>query len=266
MLYAIIAVIVLILDQWLKYWTTVNITLSTGEVPLIDGVIKLVNVHNDGAAFGILGDVPYMKWVFIGLTAVLAVAVIVLLIKKVFKGKFASLCLVLILAGALGNCIDRLIHGYVVDMFKLEFVNFAVFNVADAVLVVAGLLFIIYLFVGDKGDDYVPEEKPRAKAAKTSRGGDIETSGIETDDPDFPEGSASIPAEKPDPFWDSFKASLREDEKAAEEEKKQRAKEFDLSAVKVAAKPAKEEAPEFKIPPKEEPETYSLEDILAEFK
>lgn len=263
MLYAIIAVIVLILDQWLKYWTTVNITLSTGEVPLIDGVIKLVNVHNDGAAFGILGDVPYMKWVFIGLTLVLTVAVIVLLVKKVFRGKFASLCLVLILAGAMGNCIDRLIHGYVVDMFKLEFVNFAVFNIADAVLVVAGLLFIIYLFVGDRSggadeddEDYDDEddedERPVRKPSRRSK--------VEID-----EASDDADTEKQDPFWDSFKASLREDEKAAEE-KKQKAKEFDLSAVKEAAKPAREEAPEFKIPPKEEPAGYSLEDILAEFK
>ena len=60
MLYAIIAVIVLILDQWLKYWVTLNITLSTGEQPLIGGVIKRVNVHNDGAAVSAFSNMPYM--------------------------------------------------------------------------------------------------------------------------------------------------------------------------------------------------------------
>lgn len=271
MLYAIIAVVVLILDQWLKYWVTVNITLGTGDAPLIDGVVKLVNVHNDGAAFGMLGDVPYMKWVFIGLTVLLAVAVIVLLAKKVFHGKFASLCLVLILAGAVGNCIDRLMHGYVVDMFKLEFVNFAVFNVADAVLVVSCLLFIIYLFVGGGGE---ADEKKKAHGDKEKK---RERKRADKDDNtvsvgiggDLPEERTPI-AQEQDPFWDSFKASLREDDKAVAKKKSKEQQpevpKYDFNAVKEAAKPAKTEAPEFKLPPKDEPETYSLEDILNEFK
>lgn len=279
MLYAIIAVAVLILDQWLKYWVTLNITLSTGEMPLIGGVIKLVNVHNDGAAFSLFSDVPYMKWVFIGLTALLAVAVVVLLAKKVFKGGFAKLCLVLILAGAVGNCIDRLIYGYVVDMFKLEFVNFAVFNIADAVLVVASLLFIIYLFVGDK-DDAKPADdkseddaKPAAKktpakkrpAKKTSDDDEL-VAGIDTRSEDFPEESAPVKPQEQDPFWDSFKASLRDEEKQPAAPKKPEAPKLDLDAVKVAARPAKKEAPEFKMPPRDDSAEYSLEDILDEFK
>ncbi len=285
MLYAIIAVVVLILDQWLKYWVTVNITLGTGDMPLIGGIIKLVNVHNDGAAFGLFGDVPYMKWVFIGLTVVLSVAIVVLLAKKVFHGKFASLCLVLILSGAVGNCIDRLIHGYVVDMFKLEFVNFAVFNVADAVLVVSALLFIIYLFVSGNGDE--SEDKPKARAKDKSKpkskkrreddeseDNDVVTASVGGHDEELPEEPTPI-AKEEDPFWDAFRASLREDEDKEKDakpySKKQPAKKptepkLDMKAVKEAAKPAKAEAPEFKMPPKEEPETYSLEDILNEFK
>ena len=54
MLFAIIAAVILIADQWLKYWVTVNITLSTGSQELIPGVVKLVNIHNSGAAFGLL--------------------------------------------------------------------------------------------------------------------------------------------------------------------------------------------------------------------
>lgn len=280
MLYAIIAVIVLILDQWLKYWVTLNITLSTGEQPLIGGVIKLVNVHNDGAAFSAFSNMPYMKWVFIGLTVLLAVAVAVLLAKKVFKGPFATTCLVLILAGAVGNCIDRLVYGYVVDMFKLEFVNFAVFNVADAVLVVASLLFIIYLFVGDKDDGKKAPakgkkskakkqsdgEKPHAKKRSENKSDAPELSyGIDSRSVDTGNGSSPIKTEEQDPFWDSFKASLREEEKPAEA-KTPEAPKLDLAAVKEAARPAKSEAPEFRMPPKEESEEFSLEDILSEFK
>ena len=223
---------------------------------------------------------PYMKWVFIGLTVLLAVAVAVLLAKKVFKGPFATTCLVLILAGAVGNCIDRLVYGYVVDMFKLEFVNFAVFNVADAVLVVASLLFIIYLFVGDKDDGKKAPakekkskakkksdgEKPHAKKRSENKSDDTELSyGIDSRSVETGDTSAPIKTEEQDPFWDSFKASLREEEKPAKA-KTPEAPKLDLAAVKEAARPAKSEAPEFRMPPKEESEEFSLEDILSEFK
>ena len=156
MLYAIIAAVILIGDQWLKYWVTVNITLSTGDVALIPGVIKLVNIHNSGAAFGLLGSASYARWLFLGVAALFIIVIIVILAKRLFKSRFANWCAVLALAGAVGNCIDRALYGYVVDMFKLEFMDFAVFNVADIFLVIACFAFIIYLiadiFKGGKGD------------------------------------------------------------------------------------------------------------------
>ncbi|MCF0137370.1 MAG: signal peptidase II [Oscillospiraceae bacterium] len=164
MLYAIIAVLVLIADQWLKYWVNVTITLDTGSQTLIPGVVKLVHIHNSGAAFGILDNVPFARWILLGLALVLCIVVIVLIIKKVFPSRFATWCMVLFMAGALGNCIDRSLYGYVVDMFKLEFVSFAVFNVADIFLTVSCLLFIIYLFVGGKDEDKYDEASPRARS------------------------------------------------------------------------------------------------------
>ena len=152
MLFAIVAAVLLIADQWLKYWVTVNITLSTGSQELIPGVVKLVNIHNSGAAFGLLANVDYSRWVFLAVTAVFVVVIAVLLVRRVFDSRFAVWCEVLFLTGALGNCIDRVFLGYVVDMFKLEFVNFAVFNIADAVLVVSCLMFVIYVFFGSRGD------------------------------------------------------------------------------------------------------------------
>ena len=158
MLFAIIAAVILIADQWLKYWVTVNITLSTGSQELIPGVVKLVNIHNSGAAFGLLDNVDYARWIFLAVTAVFVVVIAVLLVKRVFDSRFAVWCEVLFLTGALGNCIDRVFLGYVVDMFKLEFVNFAVFNIADAVLVVSCLMFVIYVFFGSRGDDDEDDE------------------------------------------------------------------------------------------------------------
>ena len=111
MLYAIIAAIILIGDQWLKYWVTVNITLSTGEAALIPGVVKLVNIHNSGAAFGLLGDAAYARWLFLGIAALFIIVIVVVLAKHLFKSRFANWCAVMALAGAVGNCIDRALYG-----------------------------------------------------------------------------------------------------------------------------------------------------------
>ena len=70
MIYAIVAVIVLILDQGLKYWTVSNIVLDTGTVPLIDGLVHLTHVRNYGAAFSILQNT---RWLLVALTVVFVV-------------------------------------------------------------------------------------------------------------------------------------------------------------------------------------------------
>ena len=169
MLYAVIVALVLVADQWLKYWVTVNITLSTGEMGLIPGVVKLVNIHNSGASFGMLGDLPFARWIFVGLSVAFVVLVIVLVAKKVVNSRFSAWCAIFAVAGAIGNCIDRVLYGYVVDMFKLEFMRFAVFNVADIVLVVSCILFLIAIFVGDKKQAKAEEEKPAKKSRKKPR-------------------------------------------------------------------------------------------------
>lgn len=215
MLFAIVAAVLLIADQWLKYWVTVNITLSTGSQELIPGVVKLVNIHNSGAAFGLLDNVDYARWIFLAVTAVFVVVIAVLLVRRVFDSRFAVWCEVLFLTGALGNCIDRVFLGYVVDMFKLEFVNFAVFNIADAVLVVSCLMFVIYVFFGSRGDGEDDEDNtpvrvkpvPRQAAEPVDDFADI--FGISTNAPEQPQEAQPIrpepaPAPPHDAFWDDF--------------------------------------------------------------
>lgn len=272
MLFAIIAVIALIADQWLKYWVTINITLSTGEHALIPGVIKLVNIHNKGAAFGLLDNVPWARWVFLGLAAVFLIVIIVVLARRVFKSKFANWCLVLAIAGTIGNCIDRLLYGYVVDMFKVEFVNFAVFNIADVILVVSCLLFIIYLFVGDRDED--EEEEEPVSDEKT------DVMGIESAAPEFPvdatplvpDDAEKVAAEKKASeenignadFWAGFKKELHSD-KPVEELAPKKEEPAPVKPEPVKAQPVKPAEP-----PKAEPapaeEIYNLEDILNEFR
>jgi len=176
MLYAIVTVLILITDQWIKYWVSSNIVLSTGSETLIPNVLDLVNIHNSGAAFSMFegGDA---RWIFVGLAAVVVIALIVLLSRGVLSTRFTRWCAVLAIAGAIGNCIDRIMLGYVVDMFKVTFMNFAVFNFADIVLVVACALFIIYMIVDifkggvkDEPKAAKPAAEPKAKkkpAAKT---------------------------------------------------------------------------------------------------
>lgn len=177
MAYAIVAVIVLILDQASKYLTTLDIALN-GSVPLIPGVIELTNIHNTGAAFGLLSDVELARWLFVGLTVVLCAVIIVLLAKNVVKSKFARWMLVLIMAGGLGNCIDRVINGYVTDMFNFLFISFPVFNVADVFISVCGLMFIIYLIVsifkGGGRKDLVTEDvvEPEPRTVRRAPAGD----------------------------------------------------------------------------------------------
>ncbi len=142
MLYAIVAVLVIIVDQWVKYWVSGSIALeSTGEA-FIPGIISLVNLHNDGAAFSFLSG-GGARIYFIILTGVFTVAVILALATRFVSGKVARWSLVLVTAGGLSNCIDRVIYGYVQDMFKLELFNFPVFNVADIFITVFCLFFVI---------------------------------------------------------------------------------------------------------------------------
>lgn len=164
MWYAIVAILILIADQGLKYWVTVNIPLDTGHVTLIPGVLELTNIHNNGAAFSMLEHAPH--WIFIIFTLVFAAIAVFCLRRNVVHGKVGRWSVVLVLAGAVGNCIDRILSGYVVDMFNFLFVRFAVFNLADVFIVVAGITLCLHVifYRGDDGaDDAAPKpaRKPR---------------------------------------------------------------------------------------------------------
>ena len=155
MLYAIVGMLVIILDQGVKFWVTNHIMLNTVTEPLIPGVISLVRMHNDGAAFSFLAG-GGARIYFIILTGIFTVAVILALVTGFISGRFGRWCLVLVTAGGLSNCLDRILYGFVVDMFKVELFDFAIFNVADIFITVFCLLFIIYIIFG--GEDKRPVE------------------------------------------------------------------------------------------------------------
>ena len=121
MIYAIVVVLVLIADQAMKFWTTKNILLGAiGDdcASLIPGVVRITNVHNYGAAFSILQNT---RWVLVVTTLIFVIVVIVLMNREIIHTRFGRWTVTLVLAGALGNLIDRVLYGYVVDMFEFEF-------------------------------------------------------------------------------------------------------------------------------------------------
>lgn len=151
MAYAIVVVIILIIDQAIKYWTTLNIAVGDTHA-FIPGILELTNLHNDGAAYGLLSGAN-ARWIFVALTIVFSIVIIWALSKNVIAGKMGRWTIVLVLAGGLGNCIDRIINGEVVDMFHFLLpksfpvfnLDYPVFNLADMFISICGVLFCIWL-------------------------------------------------------------------------------------------------------------------------
>ena len=147
MLYAVLVVALVGLDQLVKFLVRAYIPLG-GAVPFLPHILQLTYVQNTGAAFSLFAR---HTWLLTLISLVVSILLAVLLVKKVFPRPFAMLSLSLVLAGAVGNLIDRALMGYVTDMFQTLFMNFAVFNVADICVVVGGIAFCVYyLFSHDK--------------------------------------------------------------------------------------------------------------------
>ena len=147
--------LVIIIDQLVKFWVDRNVNWTNPTRPIIPGILSLVRVQNDGAAFSFLSGSGARIW-FVVITAIFALLVILALATNFISGKFGRWCLVFITAGGLSNMIDRIRYGFVIDMFKIELFDFAVFNVADIFITVFCLAFIIYILFGgekDAGDD-----------------------------------------------------------------------------------------------------------------
>ena len=177
MLYSIVGILVIILDQATKFWVS-NTLFGSDVVRFIPGVISLVNVHNDGAAFSFLSGSDARIY-FIVATGVFTLLVVIALATNFIRGKFSRWCLVFVAAGGLGNMIDRIIYGYVQDMFKVELFNFAIFNVADVFITVFAILFALAMIferpendlndVLYEDDEEELEEKARKKQEKREK-------------------------------------------------------------------------------------------------
>ena len=140
----------IVLDQWLKIWSSANLAGSEPRA-LINGVLGLTYFHNTGAAFGFLGGAIWGRWVLTALVfAMLAVVGwYYFKLPNTRKMWLVRIPLLMIFGGGLGNWIDRVRLGYVVDMIEFLFVRFAIFNLADVFITIGAFaIFPVMIILG----------------------------------------------------------------------------------------------------------------------
>lgn len=130
------------LDQLSKVWIVNHIPLGQVKA-FFPGLFSLTYLQNRGAAFSILQG---QHWLFAVMTFLVIAAAIYYYVKQKTHHFWKELALILIISGGIGNFIDRMRLGYVVDMVHLDFMNFAIFNVADSYLSVGVLLLMLLLW------------------------------------------------------------------------------------------------------------------------
>lgn len=138
----IFVVIATVLDQLSKLWVVENIPLH-GQIPLLDGVVHLTYTQNTGAAWSMLSG---MQWLFLGIFLAFTLGIVWEFSKKRWPfTTFDRWCIAVVYAGGLGNIIDRIRLGYVVDMIEVEFIDFPVFNLADCCITCGCIALIVHL-------------------------------------------------------------------------------------------------------------------------
>ena len=144
MIFILIAVIALAvgLDQLTK-WLAVVYLQGEPSFPLWEDVLHFTFVKNEGAAFGMLSN---HRWVFMIFSTVAIIGISIYLFGFCKEKNWVKISLAMIIGGGIGNMIDRVLLGYVVDFIDFTLINFAVFNVADSFVTVgAGILIFYYL-------------------------------------------------------------------------------------------------------------------------
>ena len=141
----VIAGLVVVIDQVIKYFVAMYLP-QAGVVTAIPHSLDLNYVENSGVAFGMFEN---MRWIFVALTSVIIVILLYIIIFKKIKSKMFLISSALIIGGGIGNLIDRVLYGYVIDYLQLSFFS-PVCNFADYAVTVGTVLLVIYLlFMSD---------------------------------------------------------------------------------------------------------------------
>jgi signal peptidase II len=128
----------------LSKWLVVKLLKPIDDFPLWDVVFHLNYHENRGAAFGILQN---SRWVFLLISTVAIIAVLVYLFSGRSENKLSNIAFCLIISGGIGNMVDRLALGYVIDFLYFKLINFAIFNIADSLVCIGAGLLILSLVI-----------------------------------------------------------------------------------------------------------------------
>ena len=146
----IFVVIATVLDQLSKLWVVNNIPLH-GEIPVLSGIFHLTYAQNTGAAWSVLSG---MQWLFLLIFLAFTLGIIWEFSKKRWPfTTFDRWCIAVVYAGGLGNIIDRIRLGYVVDFFYFCLIDFPIFNVADIYVTVSTFVLLFVMFFYYKEED-----------------------------------------------------------------------------------------------------------------
>ena len=149
----LLSLVVIILDQWKKWLAETNLTFLE-PVPVIEPFLNWTLAYNYGAAFSFLADAGgWQKWFFSGLALLMSLFLIGYLAKAPRQAKLLSLGLALVLGGAVGNLIDRLLHGHVIDFIHVHYADvwhYPIFNIADIGISIGVLLIVIDMLFLEK--------------------------------------------------------------------------------------------------------------------
>lgn len=149
MLFYSICILIIIFDIITKRIAVFSLK-DISTVPIIQDILHLTYVENRGAAFGMLQN---QRWIFMIVTVIVIIAIIYFKTKNKSTFKLLDLGLSFVLGGAVGNMIDRVILGYVVDFIDFRIINFPVFNVADIFVVIGAIILVIFYIFFDKAEE-----------------------------------------------------------------------------------------------------------------
>ncbi len=147
-LWFLLAIVLIVLDQWTKWLATNH--LDYGHPNAILPVLNFTLLHNTGAAFSFLSDAGgWQRWFFTGISIVVSLVLVVWLLRLKADQKWLAASLSLILSGAIGNLIDRVLLGYVVDFISVHWNHhfFPAFNVADSAITVGAGMMLLDVFL-----------------------------------------------------------------------------------------------------------------------
>lgn len=147
-------VLLIVVDQITKFWAVSQLHQADRVISIIDGVFELRYTENPGVAFSMLEG---QRWIFIPITILIGGFILIMMLRSPLRRyKLFDVTSVLILSGAIGNLIDRIAYGYVIDFLYFRLIDFPIFNFADCCVVIGAFLLFFFVLFGMKEEENTP--------------------------------------------------------------------------------------------------------------